>query len=336
MNGFALVSDVDAFLFENFGSMEDNFEMIDISSCPNCHVHMSVRTNQYICERCGFMRENVEVADHTSNISDNNYSVMATGIRCIGNNAYKYQSILRSNCNSTESNRETLLSNVLFGNSRIGKNISIPKEVLLSVADQYRHIGQSGNVARGTIFRAILAALTYYECLKRRYSFKPVDIYTWFDIDPCTYSKGDKKVRELLDYGLLDVDLREIQVEESYAYKYATSLNFTTEQIAFIIELLQFVIKNNLINPNAKSSTRALAVINFFITASKINMNTHAFEEHFNCNFGSVRTLCLDMAERFEQVRHLFIKYNIPYDGVEYHTKKAIKRKVKKGSRIAL
>lgn len=311
----------------------DSDQAIDYSICPNCHIHMFVRINQYICERCGLLKENIEVADHTSSISDNSYSMVASGIRCIGTNAYRYHAILRSSSNSAESNREALLSSVLF-NFRSNKNIIIPKEVLLSVADQYRYIVQSGTIARGTIFRAMLASLTYYECLRRHFGFKPCDIYTWFEIDPSTYSKGDKKIRELLDYGQLDVDLREINAEESYAYTYLTAMNMCELHTAFIIELLQKVVKDKLINPNAKSSTRALSIINFFMIATQHPMTSAEFEKQFNCNFGSIRTLTIDMIQRFEHIKHIFLKHEIPFQGIDNQSKRVHKRKPKKGTRI--
>jgi len=330
--------------FDLFANVQDYFsnlscdqeENIDYSLCTNCNIHMSVRFNQYICEQCGFMKENVEVSDYTSITSDSNYNVISTGIRCVGTNAYRYQSILRANSNTSESNYETLLNNILFGFHRLAKNIIIPKEVLLAVADQYRHIRLSGNIARGTIFKAMLASLTYYECLKHKISFKPSDIYQWFEIDPSTYSKGDKKIRELLDYGHLDVDIRSINAEESYMFTYASSLEFTSNQTEMLIELLQFVLNEKIINPNAKSSTRALAVLSFYITATKYDMNSNKFEEHFKCNFGSVRTLSLDMIQKFDIIRPIFEKYSIKYDGINQQTKRVIKRKVKKGSRILL
>lgn len=339
MESFDLLNNIENFFTTINNDHEDNEtidDQIDYSSCPNCNIHMSVRVNQYICEQCGYMKENVEVSDYTSITSDNSYNVLSTGIRCVGSNAYRYQSILRANSNTSESNYETLLNNVLFGFHRLTKNVVIPKEVLLAVADQYRHIRLSGNIARGTIFKAMLASLTYYECLKHKISFKPSDIYKWFEIDPSTYSKGDKKIRELLDYGHLDIDIRSINAEESYIFTYAASLEISDAHTNVLIELLKFVIDNKIINPNAKSSTRALAVISFYITATKYAMNSSEFEEHFNCNFGSVRTLSLDMIQKFDLIRPIFQENGIKFDGINQQTKRVIKRKVKKGSRIPL
>lgn len=336
MDSFDLLNNVEDF-FSTLNDDQSAGDQIDYSMCPMCSTHMCVRINQYVCAQCGYMKENVEVSDHVSITSDNSYNVVSTGVRCIGNNAYRYQSVLRSNSSSSESNLESLLNNVLFGVNRTIKGATpIPKEILLAVGDQYRHIRLSGNVARGTIFRAMLASLVYYECLKQKISFKPSDIYQRFDIDPSTYSKGDKKIRELLDYGHLDIDIRSINAEESYIFTYAASLEFSVEHTEALIELLQFVITQRIINPNAKSSTRALAVLSFFITATKFGMNSAAFEEHFKCNFGSVRTLALDMIQKFDLIRPIFQQRGIRYDGINTQTKRVIKRKVKKGSRIPI
>ena len=334
MDSFNLCIDIET-MFSSLIESATTEDQINYSSCPNCSIHMTVQNNRYICENCGYMKDNVEVFDYTSITSDGSYNVLSNGIRCIGTNAYKYQSIIRSNSNSSESNCENLLNSILFGN-KLTKNIDIPKVVLLAVKDQYLHIRQFGVVARGTILRAMVAALAYYECLRQKISFKPSDIYIRFEIDPSTYSKGDKKIRELLDYGQLDFDIREINAEESYVFTYAASLNINEKHTEGIIELLQFVIANKIINPNAKSSTRALAIISFYITATKYNMSSKEFEEHFECNFGSVRTLSLDMIQKFSLIRPIFDQYSISYDGINTQTKRVIKRKVKKGSRIAL
>lgn len=335
MDTFELFEDVESLFSLVTESVVECEEQINYSACPNCDIHMTVRNNQYVCEQCGFMKENVEVSDYTSITSDSNYNVLSNGVRCIGMNAYRYQSILRSNSNSSESNCENLLNSILFGH-RLAKVMVVPKVVLLSVKDQYMHIRQFGVIARGTILRAILAALTYYECLKCRISFKPSDIYQWFEIDPSTYSKGDKKIRELLDYGQLDIDIRSINVEESYMFTYVASLDISEKHTEGLLELLQFVVSNKIINPNAKSSTRALAVISFYITATKYDMSSKSFEEHFKCNFGSVRTLSLDMIQKFKLIKPILEAYDIGFTGINTQTKRVIKRKVEKGSRIPI
>ncbi len=336
MNAFQLLSDIEQLFFAPSQEAFDCDVQLDYSTCPTCLTHMSVRNNRYMCERCGHSNESVEVSDHMSMASDNNYNALSSGIRCVGNNAHRYQSILRANSNSSESNSEALLNQVLFGFHQGSKNVDIPKEVRLAVADQYRHIRTSGVIARGTIFKAMLASLTYYECLSQRFSYKPADIYNYYGIDPSTYSKGDKKIRELLDYGQLDIDIRNINTEESFICTYASSLDLPEAHMKMLIDLLQFVIARKIINPNAKSSTRALAVLSFFITATKYNMNSAAFEKHFKCNFGSVRTLSLDMIQKFELIRPIFQQHSIECDGIKLQTKRISKRKVKKGSRIAV
>ncbi len=340
MESFALLSNSDE-LFATLDSYDtrncdSDDNQVDYSKCPGCNQNMSVHNNQYMCEHCGYIQECIEVADHMSITSDGNYNSIATGIRCIGHNAHRYQSVLRANSGSSESNFESLINLVLFGGHRISNSIHVPKEVLLAVGDQYRHVRSLGHIARGSIFRAEVAALTYYECLRQKLSYKPIDIYTYFKVDPSTYSKGDKKIRELLDHGHLDTNLREINAENSFLTSYCTSLRFSETHVSALLELLDFVVLNKIINPGAKSSTRALAVLSFFLTAIKYPMTSTEFENHFKCNFGSVRTLSLDMVQQFESIRPIFEKHNIAYEGIARQIKRAGKRKVKKGIRIAL
>lgn len=212
-----------------------------------------------MCPQCGLLREDVEVTDMSSITSDLSYNSMSNGLRCIGSNAHRYQTILRSQSNN-DSSPDTHVRNILFAyNHAIGKDGAIPKDVLLNVFDQYKHVRAEGTIYRGTILRAILAAMTYYECLRHKLLFKPSNIYTWFDIDSQTYSKGDKKVREMLDKGFLSEDIRAINAETSNVYEYASKLELSDDYIAFLMKLMLFTTEHKLLNPCAKSSTHACA-----------------------------------------------------------------------------
>lgn len=334
MDEFDLIEDFEAcFRSIEDANMFDSIEndlAIEYNHCPQCNVPMSVKTNnQYVCSRCGLIREDVEVSDMSTITSDMNYNTMSNGLRCIGNNAHRYQTILRSQVNN-DASPEIHVRSILFAyNHSIGKDGAIPKDVLLNVCEQFKHVRLEGTIYRGTILRAILAAMTYYECIRQKLLFKPCDIYRWFEVDSQTYSKGDKKVREMLDHGFLQDDIREIKVEDSYLFAFANKLELQDDQVAFLEKLMKFTTDNKLLNPNAKSSTRALCVLHLYLIATKHSIKAEEFRAIFKCNYGTIRTIALDLFDANELIVPLFQEHKIPYSGLNTYTEKS-KRIVKK------
>ena len=344
MEGFDLIDDIEACLRSiedgtRFDSIEDDLA-IDFDHCPNCKILMSVKTNnQYVCIRCGLLKEDVEVSDMSTITSDMNYNTMSNGLRCVGNNAHRYQTILRSQSNH-DASPEVHVRSILFTyNHAIGKDGAIPKDVLLNVCDQFKHARMEGTIYRGTILRAILAAMTYYECIRQKLLFKPSDIYRWFDVDSQTYSKGDKKVREMLDHGFLANDIREIDIEDSYLYAYATKLELQDEQIQFLSNLMKLATLHKILNPNAKSSTRALCILHMYLVATKHPLKPEDFRQMFKCNYGTIRTIALDLFHANQTLIPLFEEYKIPHSGLESYSeksKKVVKKRRAKHGRIEI
>ncbi len=340
MDKFDLIEDFEScFDSIQFGDSTDRIEddlAIEYDRCPHCNVLMKVKTNnQYICSQCGLLKENVEVSDMSTITSDMNYNSMSNGLRCIGANAHRYQVILRSQSNN-DASPEIHVRNILFTyNHSIGKDGAIPKDILLNVCEQFKHARLEGTIYRGTILRAILSAMTYYECLRHKLLFKPSDIYKWFDVDSQTYSKGDKKVREMLDHGFLSEDIRTINAESSYLHAYACKIDISDEHRAFLEILMEYTTKNKLLNPNAKSSTRALCVLHLFLIVTRHPMKPDEFKQTFKCNHGTVRCLSLDLLAAHQQLIPLFVEHNINHSGFDLYTEKSKKivrkRRIKNG-----
>lgn len=342
MDQFELLADFESY-FQLLDAGDESTEdevAIQYDRCPQCNVLMTVKTNnQYVCPHCGLLKENVEVADMSTITSDMNYNTVSNGLRCIGLNAHRYQTILRSQ-STHDSSPEIHVRNILFAfNHSIGKQGAIPKHILLNVSEQFKHLRAEGTIYRGTILRAILAAMTYYECLRHKLLFKPSDIYQWFDVDSQTFSKGDKRVRELLDRGFLSEDIREINAEISYIHAYATKLELSEDEIVFLHKLMEHTTQHKLLNPNAKSSTRALCVLHAFLTAIKHPLKSDDFKTVFKCNFGTIRTISLDLFHAADKIVPLFKEHNVPFDGLLLNTTKSekiVKKRRAKTGRVEI
>jgi transcription initiation factor TFIIIB Brf1 subunit/transcription initiation factor TFIIB len=268
-----------------------------------------------------------------------NYNSLSNGLRCIGANAHRYQTILRSQ-STHDMSPEIHVRNILFAfNHAIGKEGSPPKNILLNVCEQYKHVRTEGTIYRGTILRAILASMVYYECLRHNLLFKPVDIYKWFEVDSQTFSKGDKRLRELLDHGFLSEDIRLIDTEHSYINGYAKKLDMDEEQTSFLIKLMDLVTEKKLLNLNAKSSTRSMCVLYAYLTAIGYPMKTDAFKNAFNYNISTIRTLALELFHSRDVLIPLFNQHGIECDGLRnYRSKssKVVKNRRRKLGRISL
>lgn len=118
-------------------------------------------------------------------------------------------------------------------------------------------------------------------------------------------------MRELLDHGFLAEDIREINTEASYLYAYASKLDLPDDQLEFLDKLITFTTAHKLLNPNAKSSTRALCVLHMYLTTSKHSIKPEEFRQLFKCNYGTIRTIGLDLFHAGDQLIHLFEKHGM-------------------------
>lgn len=340
MDQFELLSNFEDYFQRLSPSICEDESPIEYDRCTECNTLMTVKTNnQYVCATCGLLKENVEVADMSTITSSMNYNTMSNGLRCVGLNAHRYQTILRSQ-SSNDSSPEIHVRNILFAfNHKIGKEKAIPKFILLNVSEQFKHLRREGTIYRGTILRAILAAMTNNECLRHMLLFRPADIYQWFDIDSQTFSKGEKRVRELLDRGFLMDDIRDIKPEISYIHAYATKIELLDSDIEFLHVLMNFTTDNKLLNPNAKSSTRSLCVLHLFLTATKNPMKPDDLAAMFKCNFGTIRTISLDLFYESKKLIPVFKEHGVPHDGllaINPKTDKIVKKRRAKTGRIEI
>jgi transcription initiation factor TFIIIB Brf1 subunit/transcription initiation factor TFIIB len=311
MDRFQLMDDIESFYSIDYTTIEE----IQYDMCKNCNVSMNVKdNNQYICPNCGIIKNDVEVSDMSTMASDSNYNTSYgnnSHVRYVGANAYKYQHLLRSS-SPYSLVQEQNIKNILFEcNYKSSSKINIPKDILITISEQFKQIRESGNIYRGTILRGILAAMTYYECLNRKLSHRPSEISEWFEIDTINYSKGDKIIRDLVGHDKLTLDLDKIDINRNFIFAYSTRLGFNEEQIKFLQELTESVTEQKIINPNAKPSTKALSIIYVYIMAAKLDITPDDLKERFNSSYGTIRSTSSELIKRLDKVSHIFDKYGV-------------------------
>lgn len=294
---------------------EEDLDEINYKICPKCDIHMSFKiTNEYICEQCGLSRDNIASSDDYNVASGNSYNTLnnsSTPIKCVGNNSFKFQCLLRNN-SSYSVVQENNIKNTLFRLNYNCTELNVPKDILLSVNEQYKLIRKSNNIYRGQILKGILASLTYYECLKQKLTHKPKEIASWFNIDSINLSKGDKILRSLSEEGVIDLDLDKIEINNNFIYSYAMRLEIDVDYLPFLYELLDEINKLKIINPNSKSSTKAISLLYLLIVCKKIPITQDKLYEEFKISISTFKSMTNTILKNSNLLEHIFKKYNIP------------------------
>ncbi|KAL3674196.1 hypothetical protein V7S43_000156 [Phytophthora oleae] len=139
----------------------------------------------------------------------------------------------------------------------------------------------------------------------------------------------------MLDHGFLSEDIRAINPENSYIAAYSNLLELPEKHAAFLLALMEYTTEHTLLNPNAKSSTRALCVLHVYMVAIKHPMKSDEFKKMFKCNYGTIRTIAMELFHCAKQIEPLFQEYDIAYEGLNDCSEKSkrvvMKRRAKCG-----
>lgn len=313
INSFQLV-DLDEFITYH-DIKEEDLEEVDYKLCPNCHVQLTCKiTNEYICEQCGLSKGTIASTDDYNIASGNSYNTLtnsSTPLKCIGANSFKFQCLLRNN-SSYSIIQENNIKNTLFRLNYNCSELNIPKNILLSVNEQYKSIRKSNNIYRGQILKGILASLTYYECLKQRLTHKPKEIAAWFNIDSINLSKGDKILRSLHEEGVIELDLDKIEISNNFIYSYAMRLGIDKMYLPFLYELLEKVNTLKIVNPNSKSSTKAISLLYLLIICKQMPITQDQLYKEFEISITTFKSMTNIILKNVELVSSIFEKYDIP------------------------
>ena len=305
--------------FSTFDTIkEEDVEDINYRMCPVCNIQMTVKvTNEYICQECGLSKGNITATDDYNVASGNSYNTLnssSTPLKCVGTNSFKFQCLLRNNSSYSviqENHIKTTLFRLNYNNCN---ELNIPKNILLSVNEQYKSIRKSNNIYRGQILKGILAALTYYECLKQGLTHKPKEIASWFNIDSNNLSKGEKIVRGLIEEGIIDLKLEEIEtrIDNSFIESYAKRIGLDMNYIPFLHTLLEEIDRQKIVNLNSKSSTKAISLIYLVIVCEKIPITQDDLYEEFKISRSTFKQMTNTILKHCDRLTDIFEQFNIP------------------------
>lgn len=293
---------------------EDIVDNNDYKLCQKCNIHMDYKvSNEYICSNCGLSKRNISNEDiYNEYTSTTNYnSLNDSAIKCVGTDSFKYQCILR-NATSYTVLQNKHIKNILFYLNYNSKKINIPKDILLTVCQQYKKIREMNNIYRGHILKGILASLVYYECINKKLTHKPKEIAEWFEIDTINMSKGDKIVRTLNEKILNLNSIDDMQLCKHFIYSDMLRLSIDHEYLPFLYELSDKINEQRLINLNSKPSTKAAVFIYILICCKKMDITSLQLYEEFKISVSTFKSKSNIIIKNINCVSDIFNKYDIP------------------------
>jgi transcription initiation factor TFIIIB Brf1 subunit/transcription initiation factor TFIIB len=288
--------------------------------CPDCpNIAMETNGNEYQCPQCGQTRSDIECD------KDHNDTVNSSIRRTTGSNKGKYYTI---NGDYAKTQHKSIYDQLLQ-NQRTWTGTAFPNDVLNAVADQYNQlqkvitedinddegktIGKKKFVRRGNIKDEVLAALIYYECVRKKIVRKKNDIAGFMKLHTQGWSKGDEILRELAALGKIDLLLDEEPII-GFVEQYMETLNLDNPSYnKFIIELVE---KSEELKIGMKSHLPSKIVGSIWILIEKLGLKITQSQLETSCNnckkntFMKFRDIVINNMGAFAPV---FVANNIPY-----------------------
>jgi len=298
-----IITEIDKTIIE-----EDNYKV-----CINCDIQMNIDiNNKYTCKECGYIRhittENDEYQSSSDNYNTNsNYNLP---IKCVGPKSYNYQKCIRNSTSEYNTIQEKNIKNKLYKLNYQSTKLSIPKNIISNVIEQYKFIRNNYNVYRGDILKGILGSLIYYQCLKEKIIRKPREIAQWCNITESNLSKGDKIIRNLHEDGVLKLNLTD-NLESSFINSYLIRLEIDLKYSEFLYELLIYINTYKIGNLNSRLSTKVSSIIYLLILSKDMNISIDTISEEFDISISTFKTYYNNIYKKRELLIPLFEKYEI-------------------------
>jgi transcription initiation factor TFIIIB Brf1 subunit/transcription initiation factor TFIIB len=328
---FDLIDDIE---FDNFisrindESLNDLLDVENYKICINCNIQIYNNINNlYTCKNCGFIKhittDNNEYEASSENYNtNNNYNIP---IKCVGPNSYNYQKCLRNNTTEYNTVQSLHIKNKLFKLNYNTKKLSISKNIIINVIEKYKQIRTNCKVYRGDILKGILGSLIYYECIKEKIIRKPREIALWCGISESNLSKGDKILKELNEYNVIDIykGIQKNNLEKDYIISYLKRLKLNEDYLDFIYELLIHINTNKIGNLNSRISTKVSSLIYLLILIEKLNITIENISDEFDISISTVKIYYNTLHKNKNKFLEIFNKYNKEFpDKLRKHKKK--------------
>lgn len=298
---------------EMINNVDEEIMIQNYKICIHCNIQMNININNcYTCNNCGYIK-NIITENEEYEFSLNNYNTNTNThmpIKCVGKDAYKYQKCIRNNTTEYKIIQENNIKDKLNKLNYESDNITIPKNIIKNVIDQYKFVRNNYSVFRGDILKGILGSLVYYECLKEKIIRKPREIAKWCKINESNLSKGDKIIRDLHEQGVITLNINN-NLEQDFIKSYLVRLNIDTKYADFLYELLIFINTYKIGNLNSRMSTKVASLIFLLILSKDINITIQEISEEFDISISTFKTYYNNILKKKDILLPIFEKYDI-------------------------
>lgn len=316
MNIFELINDNEfCELIDITNNIKININKLenDYKNCTECNIQMQPNINNTLtCPKCGFLKkviiENLEYEPSMNGYNTNdNYHIP---IKYIGKNSSQYQKYLRNNTSQYRLIQESLIKKKLENLNYKSTNFTVPKNIINNVIEQYKKIRDISKIHRGEILNGMLASLIYYECLKEGIIRKPKEIAEWYSITESNLSKGDKILKELEQKKLIELPNSQ-NFSNQYILSYLNRMGIDLKYYDLINDLLIRIEKDKIGNPNARLSTKIVALLFLLIISTNMKISPEQLSEEFKISISTFKTFYSEIFKNKNIINDIILKYNI-------------------------
>ena len=288
-------------------------DAVNYRLCINCKIDMLPDINNAMyCSKCGLVQKcitdnsNYEPSMNGYNTNGNHH----IPIRCVGKNSFKYQKQLRITTSQYSVVQEANLKRQLNSRNNNSSDLMIPKSVVASALEQYKLIRKTSKIHRGDVLKGILAAIIYYECLKRSIVRKPKEICEWYGITENDLSKGDKILRNLEEAKIVTLPINDDN-DDKYVSSYLKRMGMSEEYEGLMLEILGRLEKLRIGNPNARLSTKVAALIFLVVVSKGIPKQADDISEEFKIAVATFKLFYNEIVKKKELIQDILDKYCI-------------------------
>lgn len=280
--GFELV---DEKLFDQFSDVKPTIEEVKYNYCPDCNIPMILSGCEYQCGDCGQVQQFSpdSCKDHGEAV---NGSIRIT----TGANKGRFYNIT-SDYSKTQ--KKLILDQLMANRSSFSGN-AFPIDVLDAAATQYNMIqkmiteddvdidgkirGQKKFVRRGNIKDEVLAALIYFECVRKGLVRKKKDIAKFMKLPNNGFSRGEDCLRNLHAEEKIDIPIDEEPIS-GFSERYLESLGLDNPMYNEFINEIVEESERKKIGMNSQVSSKIVSAIWVLVVKCKLNISAAEIEK---------------------------------------------------------
>ncbi len=310
--------DLKSITLDNMTSETDKPAQDKALYCSNCDIVVTdfgYDEDEKCCKQCGLvvaenLREDLEVYDsHTIN---EKCSILFKfdGRGAKGNN----RALMASSADYKNQSYNTSLKE--YQNLIEEAKVQLPMSLIEASARAFCNIKEhSIDVFRKELKIGIMAVILQVLCNQNRISKTNSEINSIFKITIKTYNAGSKKLKELIENGVIDFNV-EIDPTVDFVNKYFTLLGIDNKYAGFVTEMLSVIKENRLyLIYDTKLNTKIISIIQCLVDRNKqykATISQQKIEKVCQINKTTYKKYITAVLDKYwKKFKHVYIKYQL-------------------------